>query len=102
MARIREAAGDKPGAWLIVAGGWTEHQFKEARRPTQADLIAAAPDRLVYIQMMYGAALLTPARFKALDISSDADVPPRGEIERDAGGDPTRRGRGGMPTNTTL
>ena len=102
MARIREAAGDKPGAWLIVAGGWTEHQFKEARRPTQADLIAAAPDRLVYIQMMYGAALLTPASFKALDISSDADVPPRGKIERDAGGNPTGWISGDMPTITAL
>ncbi|OLC82684.1 MAG: amidohydrolase [Acidobacteria bacterium 13_1_40CM_4_65_8] len=102
MARIREAAGDKPGAWLIVAGGWTEHQFKEARRPTQADLIAAAPDRLVYIQMMYGAALLTPAGFKALDISSDADVPPRGKIERDAGGNPTGWISGDMPTITAL
>jgi len=102
MARIREAAGDKPGAWLIVAGGWTEHQFKEARRPTQADLIAAAPDRLVYIQMMYGAALLTPAGFKALDISSDADVPPRGKIERDAGGNPTGWIIGDMPTITAL
>lgn len=102
MARIREAAGDKPGAWLIVAGGWTEHQFKEARRPTQADLIAAAPDRLVYIQMMYGAALLTPAGFKALEISSDADVPPRGKIERDAGGNPTGWISGDMPTITAL
>ena len=102
MARIREAAREKPGAWLIVAGGWTEHQFKEARRPTQADLIAAAPDRLVYIQMMYGAALLTPAGFKALDISSDADVPPRGKIERDAGGNPTGWISGDMPTITAL
>jgi hypothetical protein len=102
MARIREAAGDKPGAWLIVAGGWTEHQFKEARRPTQADLIAAAPDRLVYIQMMYGAALLTPAGFKALEISSDADVPPRGKIERDAGGNPTGWISGDMPSITAL
>ena len=58
----------------------------EKRRPTQAELLAAAPDNPVYIQLFYGAALLTPAGFKALNIASDADVPPRGKIERDADG----------------
>jgi predicted amidohydrolase YtcJ len=37
MRRLRDAAGRaRPGAWLIVAGGWTEQQFREKRRPTQA------------------------------------------------------------------
>src|SRR6516164_2305106 len=41
MGRIRQAARTmKPGAWLIVAGGWNVQQFKEKRLPTQADLIA--------------------------------------------------------------
>src|ERR1700761_1062328 len=41
MARLSEAAKRKPkGAWLIVAGGWTEQQFKERRRPTQAEIEA--------------------------------------------------------------
>jgi len=45
LARIRGAARSKPaGQWIIVAGGWTEQQFKEKRRPTQAELIAAAPN----------------------------------------------------------
>ena len=35
----------KPGAWLIVAGGWNVQQFKENRRPTQAELVAAAPEQ---------------------------------------------------------
>jgi hypothetical protein len=48
LDRIRAAAKTaKPGAWLIVAGGWTEEQFAEKRRPTQAELIAAAPDNPV-------------------------------------------------------
>ncbi len=34
-----------PGAWLIVAGGWNELQFAERRRPTQAELEAAAPEQ---------------------------------------------------------
>src|SRR5215471_16448265 len=33
--RVRAAAKNaEPGRWLIVAGGWTEEQFKERRRPT--------------------------------------------------------------------
>src|SRR5579863_87827 len=45
LGRITEAAHVmKPGSWLIVAGGWNVDQFAEKRRPTQAELIAAAPD----------------------------------------------------------
>ena len=43
-----------PGSWLIVAGGWNELQFAEKRRPTQAELEAAAPDNPVYVQLGYG------------------------------------------------
>ncbi len=39
----RRGALAEPGAWLIVAGGWNELQFAEQRRPTQAELEAAAP-----------------------------------------------------------
>ena len=46
MARIGAAARRRPpGAWLIVAGGWNELQFAERRRPTQAELEAAAPEQ---------------------------------------------------------
>jgi predicted amidohydrolase YtcJ len=99
MERIRVAArAAKPGAWVIVAGGWTEQQFAEKRRPTQAELLAVAPDHPVYVQLFYGAALLTPAGFKALNIATDADVPPRGKIERDASGNPTGWISGDNPT----
>ena len=34
LGRLRDAARKaKPGEWLIVAGGWTDEQFKERRRP---------------------------------------------------------------------
>ena len=65
----------KPGAWLIVAGGWNVQQFKEKRRPTQAELEAAAPDNPVYVQLGYGWAMLTPPALKALNIAADADLP---------------------------
>jgi len=103
MARIKAAAQRaKPGQWIIVAGGWTEQQFREKRRPTQAELIAAAPDNPVYVQLFYSAALLTPAAYKALNIASDADVPPSGKIERAADGTPTGWILGDNPTISGL
>jgi predicted amidohydrolase YtcJ len=103
MERIAAAArAARPGQWIIVAGGWTEQQFAERRRPTQAELMAAAPDHPVYVQLFYSAALMSPAGFKTLNIATDADVPPRGKIERDAGGNPTGWINGDNPTITGL
>jgi predicted amidohydrolase YtcJ len=90
LGRIRAAAQTrKPGSWLIVAGGWTERQFKEPRRPTQAELQAAAPDNPVYVQLGYGWAVMTPAAFARLNIRTDADLPGGARLERDAAGNPT-------------
>ena len=74
LARITEASkAMKPGAWLIVAGGWNVQQFKENRRPTQAELVAAAPNNPVYVQLGYGWAMLTPIAIKALGITTAPD-----------------------------
>lgn len=90
MNRIHEASLAKPaGSWLIVAGGWHPEQFKEKRRPTQADLVAAAPNNPVYIQQDYAWEVMTPAGFKAMNINSEADLPRPGKFERDASGNPT-------------
>jgi predicted amidohydrolase YtcJ len=87
MERIREKAQrTKPGEWIIVAGGWTPPQFAEKRRPTQAELSAAAPDHPVYIQLFYSNALLNAAGLAALNISKDEDLAPGGKLERDAQG----------------
>ncbi|MCL2428882.1 MAG: amidohydrolase family protein, partial [Alphaproteobacteria bacterium] len=103
MARITEAAQKaRPGQWIIVAGGWTDQQFGERRRPTQSELLAAAPDHPVYVQLFYSAVLLNPAGFKALNIINDTDVPPRGRIERDPEGRPTGWINGDNPTITAL
>ena len=97
LARIHDAAQTmKPGSWLIVAGGWNVQQFKENRRPTQADLVAAAPNNPVYVQLGYGWAMLTPAALQALHIATDADLPARGRLERDANGSPTGAIGGGQ------
>ena len=97
LNRIRDAAHNmKPGSWLIVAGGWNVQQFKENRRPTQAELVEAAPNNPVYVQLGYGWAVLSPLAFKALNITSDADLPAHGKLERDAGGHLTGAVSGGQ------
>lgn len=90
LDRIREAAHTMaPHSWLIVAGGWNPQQFRENRRPTQAELVAAAPDNPVYVQLGYGWAILTPKALDALRIATDADLPAGGKLERDTNGNPT-------------
>jgi len=97
LGRMRQAARTmRSGAWLIVAGGWNVQQFKEKRVPTQAELIAAAPNNPVYVQLGYGWVMMTPAGFKALNISSEADLPQGGRFEKGADGKPTGAVTGGQ------
>jgi predicted amidohydrolase YtcJ len=84
LEKIRAAAKtQKPGSWIVVAGGWTEEQFAEKRRPTPADIAAVAPDNPVYIQHLYDSLLLSPKAMEALNIRDDADVAPGGKLARD-------------------
>lgn len=86
LARVTAAARRRPpGSWLIVAGGWNELQFAERRRPTQAELEAAAPNNPVYVQLGYGWAVMTDDGFERLGIASDADLPGGGTLEREGG-----------------
>jgi predicted amidohydrolase YtcJ len=97
LGRLSAAAKNRPpGSWLIVAGGWNELQFAERRRPTQAELEAAAPANPVYVQLGYGWAVLTDDGFAKLGIAGDADLPAGGKLERDAGGKPTGAVTGGQ------
>ena len=90
MGRIATAARTRPpGSWLIVAGGWNELQFAERRRPTQAELEAAAPSNPVYVQLGYGWVVMTDDGFATLLIDDDSDLPPGAKLERDASGAPT-------------
>src|ERR1700761_6210542 len=90
LARSRDAAKTQsPGSWIIVAGGWTEEQFAEKRRPTPKEIAEAAPDHPVYIQHLYDWALLSPKAMELLRIHDDADVVPGGKLIRDADGKPT-------------
>lgn len=84
LEKIRAATKtQKPGSWIVVAGGWTEEQFAEKRRPTPADIASLAPDNPVYIQHLYDWLLLSPKAMEALNIRDDADVAPGGKLARD-------------------
>jgi predicted amidohydrolase YtcJ len=90
VEKIREAAkAQAPGSWIVVAGGWTEEQFAEKRRPTPQEIADAAPNNPVYIQHLYDWLLLSPKAMEALSIKDDADVAPGGKLERDGAGKPT-------------
>ena len=86
LTRLRTAAKSAPpGSWLVVAGGWTERQFREDRRPTQAEIAAAAPDHHVYIQLLYTHVLLDPGGAEALGIAGHPGLAARlaGELGQD-------------------
>jgi hypothetical protein len=90
LEKVRQAGKtQKPGSWIVVAGGWTEEQFAEKRRPTAIEVTEAAPDNPVYIQHLYDWLLLTPKAMEALNIRDDADVTPGGKLERDRDNRPT-------------
>ena len=90
LERIRAAATRAPkGSWLVVAGGWTERQFAESRRPTQAEIAAAAPGHRVYVQLLYSRVLLSPGGYDALGIGRDTALAAKVEVERNSAGQPT-------------
>jgi predicted amidohydrolase YtcJ len=87
LERLRSAAVHAaPGAWLIVAGGWTPRQFAESRRPTEAEIAAVASDHPVYIQLFYGSVLINALGREKLGIKSDEDLPPAAKFERQSDG----------------
>ena len=86
LQRLRNAAGALPsGGWLIVAGGWTELQFAERRRPTQEEVEAAAPEHRVYIQHLYSGALLSRSAVEALDLANRGALLAQLKTERASG-----------------
>lgn len=97
LDKLKHASAQaKPGEWLVVAGGWTEEQFKEGRRPTQEELLDAAPRNLVYVQWMYDWVMLTPLAYQSLNIKSEADLPSGSKFQLDASGKPTGAIVGGI------
>jgi predicted amidohydrolase YtcJ len=90
LARLKAATRSAPkGAWMVVAGGWTETQFTERRRPTQAEIAAAAPGRNVYIQRLYTHVLLSPGGLEALGVLANPELASRLKVEEAVDGSAT-------------
>jgi len=103
LNRIRQtAASMKPGTWVIVGGGWNMNQFREKRRPTQAELENAAPNNPVYVQLGYAWVVMSRSGFKVLNITGDADLPAGARLEKDAGGNLTGAITGNQPAIVAL
>jgi predicted amidohydrolase YtcJ len=86
---IREAARTaNPGTWIKIGGGWTELQFPEKRGPMVEELVAAAPDRAVYVQRLYNTAWITPAGIKLMNLTPTTVIP-GGKAEKDDAGNLT-------------
>ncbi|MET2525543.1 amidohydrolase [Ralstonia pseudosolanacearum] len=90
LRMLREQAARTPSPqWVRVVGGWTEFQFAERRMPTLDELNQAAPDTPVFVLHLYDRALLNRAALRQVGYTRDTPNPPGGEIQRDAGGEPT-------------
>ena len=90
LRMLKEQAQRTPAPqWVRVVGGFTEHQFREKRLPTIAEINEASPDTPVFILHLYDRALLNAAAVKVCGFTKDSPNPPGGEIERDDKGNPT-------------
>ncbi len=84
-----QAQRTPPGQWVRVIGGWSEFQFAERRMPTLEEINAISPDMPVFVLHLYCRGILNKAALKACGYTKDTPNPPAGEIQRDAGGNPT-------------
>lgn len=92
LHRLREQVARTPdGQFVRVVGGFSEHQFKEKRLPTVAELNAVAPNTPVLVHHLYKLTLINDAaiRFFGYDTPGHPTYP-GGTIEK-VDGDPTGR-----------
>jgi predicted amidohydrolase YtcJ len=103
LERLRSAATQAgPGAWLVVAGGWTPRQFAELRRPTEAEIASAASGHPVFIQLFYRYVLINAPGRDMLGIKSAQDLPASATFEEDGDGKATGWIVGGGSAITSL
>jgi predicted amidohydrolase YtcJ len=82
LREISQAAKVRPkGTWLVIAGGWIEAQFTDGRKPSQAELIAAAPDHHLYIQEQYSSVFISPKGIAKLGLDTNAELFSRLQVE---------------------
>lgn len=93
LTQLKQQVSEKakelgPGEW-ITGGGWDEYHFTEQRKPLRGDLDSAAPNNPVVLTRAGGHSSVGNSKALELaDINSATQDPPRGLIEKDAGGKP--------------
>lgn len=93
LVQLKQQVSEKakelgPGEW-ITGAGWDEYHFTEQRKPLRADLDAAAPNNPVVLTRAGGHSSVGNSKaLEMADINSATPDPPRGLIEKDAGGAP--------------
>ncbi|MDR3607629.1 MAG: amidohydrolase [Oligoflexia bacterium] len=85
----KQVQNTPPPQWVRVVGGFTEHQFREKRLPTLAEINQAAPETPVFILHLYDRALLNRAAIRVCGFTKDTPDFPGGIFERDSNGNPT-------------
>jgi predicted amidohydrolase YtcJ len=80
-----------PGAddWLVVAAHVQAEELEERRLPTRADLDPVTGGRPVFLDRRTHDAIANSAALERAGIDAGRPDPVGGEIERDAGGEPT-------------
>jgi len=99
--RIRARADALPdGEWLEGAG-WIESQFTENRPISLAEMDRAAPNNPLILHRLFGGSLANSRAMELAGIGKGSGQPPRGEIVRDADGNPTGYLKNGAQTLVT-
>ena len=63
-----------PHQWIVIAGGWSELQFKERRRFTYGELESASNGHPFYVQLNYSAVLLSRQAFSELQLIDQVEL----------------------------
>jgi hypothetical protein len=63
-----------PHQWIVIAGGWSELQFKEKRRFTLLELESVSNGHPFYVQLNYSSVLLSRDGFKKLSLQKNAEL----------------------------
>jgi predicted amidohydrolase YtcJ len=90
LARVRQAAENRPPGQWIMGQGWNETDWTEPSMPTRKSLDQAAPNHPVLLwRCDLHLAAANSAALKLAGIDADLPDPPEGRIERDDTGIPT-------------
>ncbi len=63
-----------PNQWIVIAGGWSELQFKEKRRFTLLELQSVSNGHPFYVQLNYSSVLLSNDGLNKLSLKKNTDL----------------------------